>query len=123
VVEFGLIGVFKNVRRTGVPEHHPVAFDKDERIEGWRENYVYKLPSGKILAIYHDITDRKRTEKEKEKLIHLGVWETRKHGSLQLDNAHIQTIGTELTGDYTYSTPQKASSYLLKHIYNITRKT
>ena len=62
VVEFGLMDVFKKVWRTGVPEHHQVAFYKDERIAGWRENYVYKLPSGEIVAIYDDVTRRKQAE-------------------------------------------------------------
>ena len=36
-------------------------------------------------------------------LIHLGLWETRSHDPPQHDSAHIQTIGTQLTYDYTYS--------------------
>jgi len=35
---------------------------KDERIEGWRENYVFKLPSGEVVAVYDDVTGRKRAE-------------------------------------------------------------
>jgi hypothetical protein len=34
-------------------------------------------------------------------LTHLGLWETRNHDPLQLDDAHIPTIETELTYDYT----------------------
>jgi PAS domain S-box-containing protein len=64
VVEFGLLDVFKKVWRTGVPENHPVAFYKDERIAGWRENYVYKLPSGEIVAIYDDLTKQKQVMEE-----------------------------------------------------------
>ncbi len=62
VVEFGLFEVFQRVWRTGVPEHHPISLYKDGRIAGWRENYIYKLPSGEIVAIYDDITERKRVE-------------------------------------------------------------
>lgn len=62
VKEFGLFDVFQRVWRTGAPEHHPVAMYKDERISGWRENYVYKLPSGEIVAIYEDATERKQAE-------------------------------------------------------------
>lgn len=64
VVEFGLFDVFKRVWRTGVPEHYPISFYKDERISGWRDNYVYKLPSGEIVAIYDDVTNRKRAEED-----------------------------------------------------------
>ncbi|HPB14541.1 MAG TPA: PAS domain S-box protein, partial [Smithellaceae bacterium] len=31
-------------------------------ISGWRENHVYKLPSGEVVAIYDDVTDRKQAE-------------------------------------------------------------
>jgi len=62
VKEFGLFEVFRRVYKTGTPEHHPISIYQDERITGWRENYVYKLPSGHVVAIYDDITERKRTE-------------------------------------------------------------
>jgi len=62
VREFGLFDVFQRVYKTGTPEHHPVSVYKDERIAGWRENYVYRLPSGQIVAIYDDVSARKRTE-------------------------------------------------------------
>ena len=59
-VDFGLLDVFQRVWRTGNPEHHPISLYNDERIVGFRENYVYKLPSGEIVAIYEDVTKRKR---------------------------------------------------------------
>jgi PAS domain S-box-containing protein len=59
-VDFGLLDVFQRVWRTGNPEHHPISLYNDERIVGFRENYVYKLPSGEIIAIYEDVTERKR---------------------------------------------------------------
>ncbi len=62
VKEFGLFDVFKRVWRTGQAEHHPVSLYKDKRISGWRENYVFKLPTGEIVAIYEDITERKQAE-------------------------------------------------------------
>ena len=62
VKEFGLFDVFKKVWETGKPEHHPISMYKDERIIGWRENFVYKLPSGEIVAVYDDLTERKQAE-------------------------------------------------------------
>ena len=35
---------------------------QDGRLVGWYENYVYKLPSGEIVAVYDNVTERKRTE-------------------------------------------------------------
>jgi len=64
VVDFGLYDVFRRVYRTGKPENLPISLYKDGRIEGWRENYVYKLPSGEIVAVYDDLTEQKKAEKE-----------------------------------------------------------
>ena len=59
---FGLFDVFQRVWKTGKPEHHSIAVYKDERITGWRDNFVYKLPSGEIVAVYSDETKRKQAE-------------------------------------------------------------
>ena len=70
VKEFGLFEVFQRVWKTGNPEYFPVQFYKDQRISGWKENYVYKLPSGEVVAIYDDVTERKKAEEamnEREK--------------------------------------------------------
>ena len=58
----GLFDVFQRVWRTGRPEHLPVSLYRDKRIEGWRENYVYKLPTAEIVTIYNDVTARKKAE-------------------------------------------------------------
>ncbi|MFO7619300.1 MAG: PAS domain S-box protein [Thermoplasmata archaeon] len=60
--EMGLLKVFKRVWKTGVPEHHPISMYRDNRIAAWRENFVYKLPTGEIVAIYNDVTERKKAE-------------------------------------------------------------
>ena len=62
VKEFGLFEVFQRVYKTGTPEHLPISIYKDERVAGWRENYVYRLPSGQIVAVYDDVSARKRNE-------------------------------------------------------------
>jgi len=64
VIEFGLFDVFKEVYKTGVPQHFPISFYEDEKISGWRENFIYKLPSGKIVAIYDDVTKQKQAEEK-----------------------------------------------------------
>ena len=62
IQEFGLFEVFQRVARTGIAESHPVSIYKDTRITGWRENFVYRLPSGEIAAIYEDVTEKKQAE-------------------------------------------------------------
>ena len=64
VKDFGLFKVFQEVYKTGKPQHQPISLYKDQRITGWRENYVYKLPSGEIVAVYVDVTEYKKAEEE-----------------------------------------------------------
>jgi len=64
VEEFGLLDVFKRVYLTGEPENHPISMYTDNRISGWRENYVYKLDSGEVVAVYKDETERKKMEED-----------------------------------------------------------
>ena len=59
-----LLKTFQRVWKTGKPEYHPAAIYKGESLKSWRENYVYKLPSGEIMAIYEDITERKQAEEK-----------------------------------------------------------
>jgi PAS domain S-box-containing protein len=63
VKAFGVFEVFQRVWQTGQPEYYPENIYKDERDSGsWRENWIFKLPTGEIVAIYNDITERKRAE-------------------------------------------------------------
>jgi PAS domain S-box-containing protein/putative nucleotidyltransferase with HDIG domain len=64
VKDFGLFKVFQEVWKTGKPQHYPLSLYQDQRISGWRENYICKMPSGEIVAVYDDITERKLAEKE-----------------------------------------------------------
>jgi PAS domain S-box-containing protein len=67
VESFGVLGVFQRVWQSGEPEYYPAHIYKDEKDPGsWRENWVYKLPNGNIVAIYNDITEREQAEKKLE---------------------------------------------------------
>jgi len=66
IEEFGLLDVFRRVWRTGEPAYHPLAQYKDNLIQAWRENRVYKLPSGEVIAVYEDMTLQKQMEEEKQ---------------------------------------------------------
>jgi len=62
--DFGLLAVLQRVWQTGKPEHHPISLYTDNRLTGWRENYLYKLPSGEVVAIFEDVTARKQAERK-----------------------------------------------------------
>ncbi|UZJ39577.1 MULTISPECIES: PAS domain S-box protein [unclassified Prosthecochloris] len=103
VKEFGLFEVFQRVWRTGQPEHHPVSMYEDNRIVGWRKNYIFKLPDGDIVAVYDDVTREKQFE-EKLKTINKAIEQspaavviTDREGSIEYVNPKF----TALTG-YTF---------------------
>lgn len=62
VEEFGLLAVLKRVWETGVAEQLPTSIYKDGRVSYWRNNKVYRLPSGEVAAIYSDETAAKKAE-------------------------------------------------------------
>lgn len=64
ISDFGLLEVFQRVWQTGQAEHLPVSLYENGRIAGWRENYVYKLPTGEIVAVYDDVTEKKIAEEQ-----------------------------------------------------------
>jgi diguanylate cyclase (GGDEF)-like protein/PAS domain S-box-containing protein len=70
ITEFGLLDVFRRVWKSGVAEHFPITFYQDGRINGWRENYVYKLPNGEIVAIFDDVTKEKQADERIHYLAH-----------------------------------------------------
>ena len=61
VEEFGLLEVLRRVWRTGEPEHFDEHAYQDNRLTHWAANNVYKLPSGEVVAVYNDVTERVRT--------------------------------------------------------------
>jgi PAS domain S-box-containing protein len=66
VVETGLFKKFQDVYRTGKPGYLLAEFYQDNKQSLWIENYIYKLPSGEIIAIFDDITERKTAQNKLE---------------------------------------------------------
>jgi PAS domain S-box-containing protein len=64
VKEFGILDAFLRVARTGQAEEFPLRFYQDQRISGWRDNYIYRLSSGEVAAVYWDRTREKQAEEE-----------------------------------------------------------
>jgi PAS domain S-box-containing protein len=62
VEAMGLLEVFRSVCRTGEPQSHPVSKYQDDEITMWAENYVFKLPSGEVVAVFEDVTPRVKAE-------------------------------------------------------------
>ena len=67
VIESGFFDCFLEVFKSGIPKKFNEVLYKDSRISGWRDNYIYRLENKNIVAVYDDITERKKAE-EKIKL-------------------------------------------------------
>ncbi len=59
--KLGFLDIFRKVWQTGKTEYINLNY-QDDRIEGWRENIIYRLNTGEIVSIYNDITDRMKAE-------------------------------------------------------------
>ncbi len=102
VKKLGLFKAFKEVYRTGKAKTFPIFLYKDDRISGWRENLIYKLPSGEIVSVYSDLTEQKREERRiKEDAIRLNqiikdtkdwVWEVDTSGLYTYSNDSVYDI-------------------------------
>jgi PAS domain S-box-containing protein len=70
--EFGLIQIFQKVWKTGKTEFYPAKIYVDDTYTKWYENYVFRLPTGQIVAIYNDVTEKNQAEeallREQERL-------------------------------------------------------
>ncbi len=68
---YGLVQAMRKVYKTGTPKFIPLKEYQDKRISQWVENYVFKLPSGNLVAIYKD------TSKEKKNVYELKEYKDR----------------------------------------------
>jgi signal transduction histidine kinase/ActR/RegA family two-component response regulator len=66
--ESDILDRLRRVWQTGNPESGSITFQSGEEITGWREYYVYRLPSMEIVAIFDDVTDMKMGEREQKAL-------------------------------------------------------
>ncbi len=64
VKKFGILAVLRRVYKTGKSERFPLAFYRDKKISGWRDNYIFKLSSGDVAVFYTDETKNKQYEEE-----------------------------------------------------------
>ena len=98
----GLFGVFKRVWRTGQAEHFPITRYHDDRLDLFAENYVFKLPSGYLVAIYNDVTEQRRVQAENLQLLEryrlaaeiakLGAWEIQPESHKLLFDHHLSDL-------------------------------
>lgn len=62
--KFGFLDVLRRVSETGKYEHLPPFHYHDAIRSGWRENRIYRLPSGEVVTIFNDVTKSMETRQE-----------------------------------------------------------
>jgi len=58
IEEMGLMDVLRSTWNAGTRQFLPATFYSDGRISGWRENFVYRLSNGEIVAVYNDVSEK-----------------------------------------------------------------
>ncbi|WPL12641.1 MULTISPECIES: PAS domain S-box protein [Thiorhodovibrio] len=66
----GLLALLRRVARTGDSEHVPISVYQHEDLKVWRENTVFKLSSGEVVAVYNDLTGIKQAQETAERANH-----------------------------------------------------
>jgi len=132
VEEFGLLDIFRDVYKTAKPYKMPISYYSYEDISGWRENYIFKLSNGDIVASYEDRTKEKELEvlltntiNSVENLIFV---KDKEFKYLECNGAFEKFIGhtrDELIGsdDYEFFDKELADFFRVKDIEMFTTET
>lgn len=94
VEALGLLEVLRRVSNTGAAEFLPASPYHDARVHLWVENFVYRLDSGEVCAVFDDVTARQTAFEDLRKA----------YGRLRMvQSATLQALGaiTELRDPYT----------------------
>ena len=91
---FGLVDALRRVWKTGKAERLHAGYYRDDRRQGWRDNRIYKLPSGEVVAIYDDVTAQKETE--------LKLAESEKRLRTVLETVALVAIMLDTKGSLTF---------------------
>ncbi len=59
-----VLDALKRVVGTGEPEILPAWFYVDDRTSGWRENYIFRLPTGDVVSAFDDVTEKIKADQE-----------------------------------------------------------
>ena len=96
---YGLISILKKVWDTGEPAFFPVKIYQDDHFSNYYDNYIFRIPSGEVVTIYNDVTDRMLVDDELKKSRELlrETEQTGKIGGWVFDVATLTQKWTEET--------------------------
>jgi PAS domain S-box-containing protein len=108
--DFGLLDALRRVYKTGEPEHLLPAYYKDQFRDGWRENFIYKLPTGEVVAIYNDVTEGKQAEEalRKSEERYRNIFENAVEGIFQITpDGRLLSVNPALARMAGHSSPEE----------------
>ncbi|CCQ73130.1 ATP-binding protein [Magnetospira sp. QH-2] len=116
VEDFGLLETLRRVWETGVSEFLPATQYQDSHRKNWRENRVFKIPTGEVVALFDDVTRRVEAENElRHSHEELEIRVAKRTEQLQkseerfrslVENTHIVAWEVDLvSGLFTYISP------------------
>lgn len=96
--ESPLLNALRKVHKEGEEAYIPPFYYEDNNLKGgWRENSIYKLPNGEIVAIFKDVTDLKKAqERLKKKNKKLRKAKIKAEESEQLKTAFLTNMSHEI---------------------------
>ncbi len=97
VREMGFLEVLQQVWHTGTPRRFPVSLYEDGRISIWVENYVFRLPSGELVAVFEDRT--------KQKVAEARLIESEKKYRLLVENQTDLVVKIDMQGRFLFASP------------------
>lgn len=68
VKETGVLDALMRVLKSGTPERSSVSLGGGEKLIWQREYNIYRLPSGEIVTIFEDVTEKRKAEEEQKAL-------------------------------------------------------
>ncbi|MCA1960813.1 MAG: PAS domain S-box protein [Desulfomonile sp.] len=119
IKEMGLLDLFRTTWRTGERSHQTMTEYRDQKIHIWVENFVYKLPSGEIVAVFSDETERMQALKalqgseEKYRL----VVENAKEGIIIAQDGMHRFVNPRIVELFGYSEEELLSRPFLNFIH------
>ncbi|MDT8446070.1 MAG: ATP-binding protein [bacterium] len=113
IKDMGLLPVFKRVALSGKAEVYPLALYQDDRLTGWRENRVFRLASGDIVAIYKDVTLNQQLDEQVKHLIRYP--EQNPYPVMRFDRdgylIYANPVATRLLGDLHVHTGEQCEAF------------
>jgi PAS domain S-box-containing protein/putative nucleotidyltransferase with HDIG domain len=125
VNKFGLLEVLQRVWQTGKSEKNLSYFYQDNRVSGWRDNNVYKLPTSEIVVVYEDITGQKQAIdalRESENRYRTIVNNANEGIILQEASGHIQAFNKEASRVFGLTTEQAVQHTSTSRTWNTIRE-